>query len=367
MEPTREAARAAIHQPVASGQSVDVAGGQLIYGSIVDVQERRSVWFELFYDLVVVTALVNGCRLVEGSPSNVGQLLGPDAGLGVWLGATLAVVIVLWMLTTLYVNVYRNDDWTARSLILIQMFSIAIAILAIGGKGASLENRIGFGALGVAFLSISLLYGLADRARDRGEAVLVMWATGLAGVIFLAGVPLSDRDPWINGLVFAAGALACGVPVWWTLLGRIAKKRLVDVAHFSQRLGELLLIALSESFVEVVMSLDGFTRIPNPPVLVVALLIPFFTGAIYFTAIASRRPPRGVGVLRLWFLAHYLLIFGLMALTTRLGVLVVKPWHQTFSISWFWSVVPLLYVIAALVGLQHISRRYTGAPAASDG
>lgn len=326
--------------------------------------ERRSFWFELFYDLVVVAALVNGCRLVEGSPSNVGQLLGPDAGLGVWLGATLAVIVVLWMLTTLYANVYRTDDWKSRSLILIQMFSVAIAILAIGGKGESLENGIGFGALGVAFLSIALLYGLSDRARERREALLVMWATGVASVIFLAGVPLSDRDPWINGLIFAAGALAGCVPVWWTLLGRVATKRLVDVAHFSQRIGELLLIVLGESFVEVVMSLDGFTRIPNPPVLVVALLIPFTTGAFYFTAIASRRPPRGVGPLRLWFLAHYLLIFGLMALTTRLGVLVVMPWDQTFSISWFWSVVPVFYVIAALAALQQISRRFTGVPAA---
>lgn len=326
--------------------------------------ERRSWWFELFYDLVVVAALVNGCRLVEGSPSNIGQLLGPDVGLGVWLGATLAVIIVLWMLTTLYANVYRTDDWTARSLILIQMFSVAIAILAIGGRGESLENGIGFGALGVAFLSISLLYGLADRSRNRREAVLVVWAAGLAGVIFIAGVPFSDSAPWINGLIFAAGALAACLPVFWTLLGRIATKRLVDVAHFSQRVGELLLIVLGESFLEVVMSLDGFTRIPNPPVLVVALLVPFATGAFYFTVVAPRRTPRGVGVLRFWFLAHFLLIFGLMAFTTRLVVLVVLPWQQTFSVSWFWSVVPLLYVVAGLAWLRQISRRYSGVPAA---
>lgn len=333
-------------------------------GTILDVVERRSMWFELFYDLVFVAALVNGCHLVEGSPTYVGQLLGPDVGLGAWLAATLAVMLVLWTLTTLYANLYRTDDWTARSLILIQMFSVAVSMLAIGPKEERLQDGVGFAALGVAFLSVSLLYGRADRSKYRQEALLVTWSTALAAIIFFAAVPFSESEPWKEEVMFAAGALVGCVPVCWTLLRRVVTNRLVDVAHFSQRIGELLLIVLGELFVEVLIRIDGVTRIPNPPVLAATFLLTFATGAIYFTAIEPWGLPRRAGALQFWFLAFYLLIFGLMAAATRFGVLVVQPLQQTFSISWFWTVVPLLYIVVALSALLQISRKHGTVPAA---
>ncbi|MFN0143518.1 MAG: low temperature requirement protein A, partial [Mycobacterium sp.] len=119
---------------------------------------QRFVWFELFYDLVMVAALVNGSRLIEEHPT---------VALGNWLGVTLAVMLVLWMLTALHANLYEIDDWPRRTLVLIQMFSISIALLAIGRKSESLSDTTGFMALGVAFLSIALMYALAGRSRHR--------------------------------------------------------------------------------------------------------------------------------------------------------------------------------------------------------
>lgn len=320
------------------------------------VANRRSVWFELFYDLVVVAALVNGCHLIEGSPT-------PE--LGAWLGATLAVMLVLWMLTALHANLYKSDDWPRRTLILIQMFSIALAILAIGRKPESLSDRIGFVALGVAFLSIALLYALSDDVRYRSEARLVTRAMGLGGLILIVGAPFVDYAPGVEQILFTAGALVGCVPVYWTLLGRVVRQRHVDAGHFAQRLGELLVIVLGESFVEVLIRLDGYVHIPNPPVLVAAFLITFATWAFYFTIIEPRGLPRSVGPLRLWFFFYFFLIFGLMAVATRFGVLVLRPWQQTFAISWIWTVLPLLYVVVALGALWQISRRYARVPVAT--
>lgn len=319
---------------------------------------RRSVWFELFYDLIVVAALVNGCHLIEGRPT---------VRLGAWLGATLVVMLVLWVLTALHANLYQTDDWTGRALILIQMFSIAISILAIGRIDESLPDGIGFAALGVAFLSISVLYARSDRSRYRSEARLVIWSSGLAGVILLAGAPFLNSGttefrlagiPLMEQVVFAVAALIGCVPVYWTLLGRVVRKRLIDAGRFSERLSELLLIVLAESVVEVVIRLDGFTHIPNLPVLVAAFLVAFAVWSFYFTVIEPRHLPGEVGPLRLWFVAYYLLIFGLLAVATRLGALVVQPWRQTFALPWIWTVLPFLYVVVALVGLERISRRY---------
>lgn len=320
------------------------------------MESRRSVWFELFYDLIVVAALVNGCHLIEHSPT---------ISLGAWLGTTLAVMLVLWALTALHANLYQSDTWTTRILILIQMFSMAIAILAIGRIDESLPDGIGFVALAGAFLSIALLYALADRSRHPDVAHLVIWTTGVAGAVLLAGAPFvasataDDHlggSPLVEQVVFALAALIGCVPVFWTLLGRLVRSGVVNVGRFSERLNELLLIVMGESVVEVVIRLDGLTHIPNLPVLAAAFLVPFAIWSVYFTLIEPRGLPAGAGPMRLWFLAYYLLIFGLMAISTRLGVLVELPWQETFSLPVFWTVLPLVYVAVALVALWRITR-----------
>ena len=311
--------------------------------------DRRFVWFELFYDLVFVAALVNGCHLFQHEPSIL---------LGAWLGATLAVMLVIWMLTVLHSTIYRSEDWLRRSLILVQMFSVAVAILAIGRKTESLSDVLGFLALGIAFISIALLYAKSDSSRYRGEARLVTWSSGLAGLILILGAPWAESGARIEAPIFAAAAMVGCIPVYWTLVGLLVKKRF-DVDHFSKRLGELLVIVLGESFVEVVIRLDGNTDIPNFPLLVIAFLITFATWFFYFTLIEPRRMPQTAGALRLWLLSYFLLIFGLMAVATRAGVLVVEPWRETFTaLPWIWTVMPLVYIGVAMTGLYRISRRY---------
>lgn len=312
------------------------------------MESRRSVWFELFYDLIVVAGLVNGSHLFEHSRT---------ISLGAWLGITLVVMLVVWALTALHANLYQSDTWTTRFLILIQMFCMAIAILAIGRIDESLPDGIGFVALAGAFLSISLLYAISDRSRNREEARLVIGTTAAAGVILLAGAPFVESgSPLVEQVVFAVAALISFVPVYWTLLGRLVRKRVVHAGRFSERLNELLLIVMGESVVEVVIRLDGLTHIPNLPVLTAAFLVPFAIWSVYFTFIEPRGLPAGAGSMRLWFLAYYVLIFGLMAISARLGFLVDLPWRETFSPPVLWTVLPLVYVAVALVALRRITR-----------
>lgn len=309
---------------------------------------RRSAWFELFYDLVFVAALVNGCHLFQHAPSPI---------LGAWLAATLVVMLVLWILTALHFTLYRTSDRTRWTLVLIQMFCVAIAILAIGREAESLSDDFGFLALGTAFLSIAALYLTGNRSEYRSEARLVTWSTGLAGLILIAGAPFAESGPRIEIPIFTLAAVVGCVPVYWTLIGRLIEKR-VDAEHFSDRLGDLLVIVLGESFVEVVIRLDGYFHIPNLPVLAIAFLVTFATWFCYFTYIEPHQIPRTAGSLRLWFLAYFVLIFGLMAFATRAGRLVLIPWPDTFTVRpLIWTVMPFVYITVALTALYRLSRK----------
>ena len=202
-------------------------------GSIDDVADRR--WFELFYDLVFVAALVNGCHLFQHEPTILPRrMAGRDP-------RRHARPLDSHCLAC---QPLPNRQLAARrTLVLIQMFSVAIAILAIGRSTESLSDKIGFLALGIAFLSIALMYAASDRAHYRGEARLVTWSSGLCRRHPHCGRPFAHPGAWIAGPVFAVGAVVGCLPVYWTLLGRLVDKRL-DVERFSERLGELLVIVL---------------------------------------------------------------------------------------------------------------------------
>ena len=98
--------------------------------------------------------------------------------------------------------------------------------------------------------------------------------------------------------------------------------------------------------------LDGFASIPNFPVLATSFLITFCNLVLLLHLHQPRQLPRTAGPLRLWFSAYFLLIFGLMAVATRAGLLVVEPWRETLTtLPWIWTVIPFVYITVALAAL----------------
>lgn len=64
---------------------------------------------------------------------------------------------------------------------------------------------------------------------DSGTGDQIFWIVFLVGggLLLLAGLRMSKRSPWPSAALISLGALAGGIPVFWTVLAPIAALTLV--------------------------------------------------------------------------------------------------------------------------------------------
>ena len=80
-------------------------------------------WFELFYDLVFVAAVIIFSNAVSAHPT---------WSVASGLASVFAIVWFVWLLTVLLVNVFHRDDPLQRALVLAQMFVVTLVSVAVG-------------------------------------------------------------------------------------------------------------------------------------------------------------------------------------------------------------------------------------------
>lgn len=306
-------------------------------------------WFELFYDLVIVAAVGHGAHVFGEHPT---------WGTGAWIAVTFLVMFLLWFLTVLANNTVPGDHPWRRLLVLVQMLAIVVACLSVG-REEGLPDSLGFVALAVAFGSVALMYAIAGRVdhRARDDARLIGSSTGLAAVILLAGA--GAAGPWggdgtpVPLVLLAAGIACAAVPLLTVGLGRACRDRRLDSEHLSERVGQLVIIVLGESFVSLVATLGGKPDIPNPFFFVVTFAVVFAIWSIYFSGVMPGGvPTHAVGRLRAWLGLHWLLMFGAVGAASGFAALTVVPFAALDqSSASVWTPAPLLYVMVALTGL----------------
>ena len=316
------------------------------------ISKPRVSWFELFYDLVLVATILHGSEVFTETRS---------WETGFWLAVTLLVMLTVWMLTTLTFNT-RRDDWALRRfLALVQMLAVVVASLSISREDG-LSDWIGFVALSIAFGVISILYALkdsGDKASSRG-ARRISLASGASALIFLVGAALPETDAplYANPSTYALGlgiALAV-VPLFTMRLGQLSSSGELDRDHLAERMGQIVIIALGESFADLMLSLGALRSIPNPLYLALTFIVIYCLWAIYFRSILPTGIPQGEGRLRVWIACHYLLLFGLIGTAGGCAALTVLPLddgsaaYASYRIS-----LPLLYTMLALALLTWLA------------
>ena len=315
-------------------------------------RQPRVSWFEVFYDLVLVAAVLHGSHLFEESPS---------FAKGVWLSVTLLVLLTLWLLTTLTFNTLRKDWNLRRLLTLAQMMALVIASLSIS-RTSGLSDSTGLVALAAAFGCVSILYWLEARGASpapRGPRLIAI-STTMAVVVCLIGAlfPESDAPLFVNPASIAlciAVALAL-VPMFTAYLGSLAKTGALDRDHLAERMGQLVIIALGESFADLIISLGDFDSIPNPVYLVLTFVVIYALWAIYFRTVLPAGIPKSPGRVRGWIASHYLLLFGAIGTAAGLSALTVLPFDDTaVALASFRLPLPLLYVMIAFLLLTWIA------------
>jgi low temperature requirement protein LtrA len=205
-------------------------------------RDQRVTALELFFDLVFVFAITQVTGFVYHDPT--------------WtrLAEALAILMVLWFAWTGYAwlgNTAGSDEGPMRVVLLAAMAPLLIASLAVPhafGKDALL--------FGIAYFLVRALHVLAYAVLARGNPVLGAVVARLArtilpaaGFLVLAGVFTGPGRVvcWAIALAIDYGGLLLGSTQGWR----------VEPAHFAERHGLIIIIALGESIVALGVGAAG--------------------------------------------------------------------------------------------------------------
>ncbi|MFZ4585363.1 MAG: low temperature requirement protein A [Acidimicrobiia bacterium] len=197
-------------------------------------------WLELFFDLIMVAAVLLLSSAYEWWSSSSDTL---------WIVAVFIAIWFGWLNATLYVNRFPTDAPWYRYFVLVQMFLIAVVAMA-----ASDGIRAHSGITSITYGVLTASYGLplwfhrhgehARYARVRSRQYLVA-----AALFIVAGfLPIPAQ---VVCWVVAAAVLA--VPLMWPGHPRMS----VSTEHIVERMGALTLIMCGEAFGKVAIKVDN--------------------------------------------------------------------------------------------------------------
>jgi low temperature requirement protein LtrA len=201
--------------------------------------EHRVTPFELFFDLVFVFGFTEVTTLLREDPTWHG------------LGRGLLALTVLWWAWAAYAWLTNELDANRGPVLAAMLVSTgAMFLAALAVPGAFGDDRFLFAVSFVVVLGMwVVLYALAARGTpDLLGAILrtAPWAV-TGGILVLAGAFVgSEARPWLWLLAVVAGFVG-------PLLTRVDGWR-VHPAHFAERHGLIIIIAVGESLVAIGLS-----------------------------------------------------------------------------------------------------------------
>ncbi len=311
-------------------------------------EHQRVGWFELFYDLVIVATVGYAAHSFAHHPT---------WSFGFWICAWVLIMFVLWSLTTLNHNLFPGDFTWRRIVGLVQMMALVVGALGmVADEG--LPARAGFGGMGVAFACGTLMYAipLVRGIGDRRSALLVVLTGGAGSLVLLSGMLFpgevgwgpTDPAPWL--LTVAVALIAVGP---FVVVGRLPV--LGDDEHLTERLGQLVIIVLGETFVSLVSALGGKPEIPNPMFMVLTFVVVFAVWSVYFSSVVPAGMPTKPWRLRAWYVMHWPLMFGAVGAAAGFSMVMLIPFGETGpEVTADWTTAPLAFVMAALAVLTWI-------------
>jgi low temperature requirement protein LtrA len=198
---------------------------------------------ELFFDLVFVFAITQVTALMADDLSLRGAVRG------------LVLIALLWWAWCSYAwlgNQAQADEGVVRAAMvgaMMAMFAVALSIPEAwsdreGGVFAPLVLAIALGVVRMGHLAVYSVAALGDRALQR-QVLRTAFPVGAALVLLVVGALVGGRAQtglWLLALaVDYTGVYAVGVSGW----------RLPAPAHFAERHGLIMIIALGESIVSI--------------------------------------------------------------------------------------------------------------------
>ncbi len=300
-------------------------------------------WFELFYDLIIVAATLElGVQLAK-YPTWL------TAG---WIALCFTLLFGVWVLTTLHSNFRSHPTSTTYPIIVIQMMGILIACLAANRHGG-IDDWHGLVAVAVVFSTVSALYAIGNHVLEdveRHSRRILERAFGLAAIVCLVAALLPKSiekkyAPFFLGLAIAIVAIASLGPY----VGDRVKRHVINEEHLSERMGQLILILLGESFLKVVLAIGKDGGRPDYLLLTCTFIIVFSLWALYFEPTIAGIVPNTISRMRVWLIAH--VGIGASALGLAVGLSEITILDQEVAITKVATLLiafPLMFMLFCL-------------------
>ena len=218
-------------------------------------REQRVTPLELFFDLVLVFAITQVTRLMSDDPTWHG------------LGRGLLVLAALWWSWTGYAwltNTLEPEEGIVRAGMFAAMAAMLIVALAVPQAFDADAVLFGVAYLIVRLLHLALYAIAGKRDPDLLEAVLRMVPSAIAGPVLIVIAGFFD-----GGAQAALWVVALAVDYFGVLVGRMQGWH-ISPAHFAERHGLIVIIALGESVVAIGI---GAAAVSLTPGIVVAAVL----------------------------------------------------------------------------------------------
>ncbi len=208
-------------------------------------REQRVTPLELFFDLVFVYAITQVTLFMSDDPTWPG------------IGRGLLVLAALWWAWTGYAwltNTLEPEESPVRAGMFAAMAAMLVAALAVPEAFDANGVLFGIAYLIVRLLQLALFAIAAKRDPNLVEAVLSILPRSLLAPVLIVVAGFLDGRAQAALWVIALAADYVGV-----LIGRGSLRLRVSPAHFAERHGLIMIIALGESIVAIGIGAAGVT------------------------------------------------------------------------------------------------------------
>lgn len=283
----------------------------LLHGSTLG-DTKRATWLELFYDLSFVGAFVQLGGLLSRDASAQGTLHFASCFLPLW---------VAWTGFTFFENRFTVDDFIHRALVVLQMGAVGTMAVASDAPTPGQPWHFAVGA-GASQVLVALMYLRAYLQVPDARSYARYWGAmfAMGGVAWWLAAAWPPSSPTRSALLCVALSGALLVSPLSRQSQALTAQYPLDLGHLTQRYGLLTLMALGESFVQVLVAVSESTHGSSMlQQAVTALLLTAGVFWIYFDDVAGSKIRPGRIRWIIWLYAHIPLQVGITASAVALA------------------------------------------------
>jgi low temperature requirement protein LtrA len=305
-------------------------------------------WLELFYDLVMVAAIIVFSHGLSVEPT--------------WETAlkTVAIFSVLWwvwLITTLLVNADPSTNTLRRGLMFAQMLTMVLLIIV--GSHTEVPWRDPLAPIVGALLFIVAVFHEVTRRTSpelAGFAIPRRNAFLLAAI--LATVSGFLPHPFSGLLWIVTGILMVG-PVVFGRFDRGVERPANNLEHLADRLAALTTIVIGESFIRVALTGSGRHLYEiNFTIVCLEFFVVCSIWIAYFDDFAVARMPATPRRQRWWLIGHLPLHVGVIGAAVGLGAFSTLRQSNDLTDGDIWLLTaPLMLAFVAFGALGIVSSR----------